>query len=252
MNLTLCTIYHSSRQICAFCPANGSFSKFQLKNKQLVFQQQFFFANNVNTTISNLKSYQFKHSILYLSDQHDLVSAFGPRGEVYNLIQSNVTDFCVAFNSLFIVKSNLLYNVNESININVANRVLFGTNNSLVVCLFDDNNICEFYNSTFQLLQSVRINGMLIKQFHSVLVFKTKSKVVYLDLNSRSVSKYKTTMELQYYNAVQTLNGKFVEKMQIQDQYIQKKHRRMHVVSNLHNIWMATIIVYIYLHITAK
>ncbi|CAL5997959.1 Hypothetical_protein [Hexamita inflata] len=100
--------------------------------------------------------------------------------------------------------------------------------------------------------QSVRINGMLIKQFHSVLVFKTKSKVVYLDLNSRSVSKYKTTMELQYSNAVQTLNGQFVEKMQIQDQYIQKKHRRMHFVSNLHNIWMATIIIYIYLHITVK
>ncbi|CAL6081850.1 Hypothetical_protein [Hexamita inflata] len=249
MNLTLCTIYHNSKQICAFCPANASFNKFQLKNKQLILQQQFFFANNDNTTISNLKSYQYQHSILYLSDQHDLVSAFGLRGEVYNIILSNVTDFCVAFNSLFIVKSNFLYQVNNTnIGLNISNEQIFGTNNSLVVCQFDNNNICDFYNNGFQLLQSVRINGTLIKQFHSVLVFKTKSKVVYLDLDSRSFLKYRIEIQHQYFNnAVQTLNGQFVEKMNIQDQYIQKQHIKLRFVSNLHNIWMATISVYIYI-----
>ncbi|CAL6094008.1 Hypothetical_protein [Hexamita inflata] len=109
MNLTMCTIYGYGLSVYALCPQNQSQIEFKLNKNQLIQNQVQYFDQQKHITFINPKSYKYSGYYLFHSNEGDLVSIFSAKTFLFQIIQRNVQDFCVAFDRLFVIRDNFLY-----------------------------------------------------------------------------------------------------------------------------------------------
>ncbi|CAL5998035.1 Hypothetical_protein [Hexamita inflata] len=222
MNLTMCTIYGYGLSVYALCPQNLSQIEFKLNKTQLIQNQVQQFDQQKHITFINPKSFKYSGYYLYHSNEGDLVSIFSAKTFLFQIIQRNVQDFCVAFDRLFVIRDNFLYEKRidmqsynsglTNLNITISNGIIYGTQKNLIICRFFQSNVCEFYNSKFEVVQSLSIKGKLIKSYQTGLIFQRKHQMTYLDFNTRSITNlnYKAYQN-EIYNVVQTMDNQFID-----------------------------------------